>query len=138
MRIGELASSKSVSTATVRYYEEIGLLDPPMRTPSGYRDYDESAASTLGFVRSAQNAGLSLDEIKTILDISNRGDSPCGHVSQLIDQKIEQLSSTIASLEAARADLRTLSARAVGLSGTSCGDNSICHILVPVTMGEPQ
>lgn len=131
MRIGELAAKNTVSTATVRYYEQIGLLDPPTRTASGYRDYDEDAAVVLEFVRSAQSAGLSLDEIRTILEISNRGDEPCGHVATVIDRKVGDLSRKIASLEMTRGKLQSLSARASDLTGTPCPSDSICHVLAP-------
>ena len=96
---------------------------------SGYRDYDEDASVALGFVRSAQSAGLSLDEIRTILEISNRGDEPCGHVATVIDRKVGDLSEKIAALESARSKLQSLSARAGDLSGTPCPADSICHIL---------
>jgi len=127
MRIGELASRNAVSTATVRYYEEIGLIDPPPRTASGYRNYDEDASS----IRAAQSAGLSLDDIHTILEISKEGDAPCGHVAELIDAKVETIAVKIAALKAAKAELETLSARARALAKTPCPDGSICHILAP-------
>jgi len=131
MRIGELARRNAVSTATVRYYEEIGLLDSPMRTASGYRDYDEDASATLGFIRVAQGAGMTLDEIRTIIEISRDGDAPCGHVAGLIDAKVETIAAKIAALEAAKVELEDLSARAHSLTGTPCPDGSICHILAP-------
>ncbi len=131
MRIGELASRNAVSTATVRYYEEIGLIDPAPRTASGYRDYDEDASSMLGFVRAAQSAGLSLDDIRTILEISKEGDAPCGHVAELIDAKVETIAVKIAALKAAKLELEALSTRARALAETPCPDGSICHILAP-------
>ena len=51
MRIGELAATAGVTTKTIRYYESIGLLPEPARTPSGYRDYDETYADRLTFIR---------------------------------------------------------------------------------------
>ncbi len=131
VRIGELADRSSVSTATVRYYEEIGLIDPPPRTTSGYRDYGEDTSSTLGFIRAAQSAGLSLEEIRTILEISKDGAAPCGHVAELIDTKVETIAARIAALEVAKTELEELSARARALAGTPCPDGSICHILAP-------
>ncbi len=131
MRIGELARRNAVSTATVRYYEQAGLLDAPARTPSGYRDYDEDASATLGFIRAAQRAGLSLEEIRTILEISSRGDTPCSHVAALIDCKVDDLSDKIAALEAAKRELIALSARAGSLAETPCPKGAICHILLP-------
>ncbi len=131
MQIGELAGANTVSTATVRYYEQIGLLDPPKRTASGYRDYDQDASARLGFIRAAQGAGLSLEEIRTILEISNAGDAPCGHVAGLIDEKVKTIATKIAALQVAKADLEALSARARTLTGTPCPEGSICHILAP-------
>ncbi|MGW1553897.1 MerR family DNA-binding transcriptional regulator, partial [Streptomyces sp. NPDC002346] len=58
MRIGELATQAGLSTKTIRFYEEAGLLPAPPRTSGGYRDYPEQAATRLSFVRDAQAAGL--------------------------------------------------------------------------------
>jgi MerR family copper efflux transcriptional regulator len=54
MRIGQLADRCGVSEKTLRYYEDIGVLRSPRRTPSGYRDYDDSALAQLRFIRAAQ------------------------------------------------------------------------------------
>ena len=67
MRIGELAEQAGISTKAIRYYEQVGILTPPARTPSGYRSYDPSALGRLGFVRAAQAVGLTLGEIRQII-----------------------------------------------------------------------
>jgi len=67
MRIGELAGQVGVNPKTIRYYESIGVLPEPGRKSSGYRDYDESYAGRLTFIRSAQRLGITLDEVKEIL-----------------------------------------------------------------------
>ena len=54
VRISELAESVGVPTSTVRYYERVGLLALPARTPSGYRDYGEDAAARLLFIARAR------------------------------------------------------------------------------------
>ncbi|HEY6416930.1 MAG TPA: heavy metal-responsive transcriptional regulator [Acidimicrobiales bacterium] len=84
MRIGELAAVGGVTAKTIRYYEDIGVLDPPARTPSGYRNYSRAATDRLGFIRSAQAVGLTLGEIRGILALRDRGTTPCGHVLDLI------------------------------------------------------
>jgi MerR family copper efflux transcriptional regulator len=60
MKIGELGDQCAVTTKTIRYYESIGLLDEPSRTPSGYRDYGETAVERLQFIRDAQSSGVGL------------------------------------------------------------------------------
>ena len=51
MKISELASIAQVSVKTIRYYEQIGLLSPPIRTSNGYRHYQEKDIETLVFIR---------------------------------------------------------------------------------------
>src|SRR3546814_8918106 len=58
--IGELSERSNVPAKTLRFYEDVGVLPPPARTSSGYRDYDNSALDRLRFIASAQGAGLSL------------------------------------------------------------------------------
>ena len=50
MRSGELAERAGISTKVIRYYEQVGILTPPVRTTSGYRAYDDTALGRLGFV----------------------------------------------------------------------------------------
>lgn len=78
MKIGELADLAVVTTKTIRYYESIGLLPEPARTPAGYRDYDESFLQRLEVVRSARELGMSLEEVKETLRLGKLGETPCG------------------------------------------------------------
>ena len=57
MRIGEVAQRSGVPVKTIRYYEDIGVLDLPQRSASGYREYDDNVLERLAFVRSAQTVG---------------------------------------------------------------------------------
>jgi DNA-binding transcriptional MerR regulator len=105
MLIGELGKRTGASPKTIRYYEEIGLLPPPERTPSGYRDYAGEAVSRLEFIHAAQSIGLSPGEIWEVLAFRDRGETPCGHVLDLIDRRAADLAGTVASLERMRPDL---------------------------------
>ena len=67
MRIGEAARRAGVRVSLIRYYEDIGLLPPPERV-SGQRRYDESVLRRLAVIDVAQRAGLSLDDIRELLD----------------------------------------------------------------------
>ena len=66
LTIGELARRTARRASSIRYYEAIGLLPEPVRI-SGRRRYTEEAVRTLTVVDTAQRAGLSLDEIRTLL-----------------------------------------------------------------------
>jgi MerR family transcriptional regulator, copper efflux regulator len=133
MRIGELAAVSGVSAKTLRYYEDIGVLDPPARTPSGYRNYTREANDRLGFIRSAQAVGLTLGEIRGILALRDRGTTPCGHVLDLITARAADLDRRISELQRLRAELGRLVARAEGLDPSDCDPRRVCHLIDPNT-----
>lgn len=133
MRIGEVARRSGVPVKTIRYYEAIGVLDPPARTSSGYRDYDEHVLDRLGFVRTAQTVGLTLGEIREIVAFRARGETPCAHVTALIEERSADLSRRIAELERMKAELSRLARRARALDPRDCHPSQVCHIIGPAS-----
>ncbi|HWI03007.1 MAG TPA: heavy metal-responsive transcriptional regulator [Acidimicrobiales bacterium] len=111
MRIGELAEAVSVPAKTIRYYETIGLLPAAARHPNGYRSYDASAGDRLRFVKAAQAVGFTLAEIKEILSLRDAGEEPCGHVLDLVDRRVREITAQVVALEKMRVELRRLSGR---------------------------
>jgi len=68
LKIGEIANLFDVSTRTVRYYEEVGLLTSHRDPDSQYRYYDERSSERLKKILVLRELGLSLNDIKIILD----------------------------------------------------------------------
>jgi DNA-binding transcriptional MerR regulator len=68
MKVGELAERSGVSVRTLHHYDEIGLLSPSGRSAAGHRLYSEDDVARLLRVRSLQQMGFSLDEIRACLD----------------------------------------------------------------------
>ena len=85
-RIGELAAELGLNPKTIRYYEAIGLLPEPRRTPAGYRCYGVDDRERLRFIAQAKAIGLSLQEISEILAIRQAGNPPCRHVAAVLDR----------------------------------------------------
>ncbi|UWF60262.1 MerR family transcriptional regulator [Brucella sp. 2716] len=73
MKIGELAKRSGLAASRIRFYESIGLLRTVDRRSNGYRTYPEEAVLVLHLIATAQKAGFSLDEIRTLLppDLDN-------------------------------------------------------------------
>ena len=115
VRIGELAAEAGVTTKTIRYYESIGLLAPPERTPAGYRAYGPDAIDRLVFIRDAQATGLSLTEIQSILELKDAGRSTCEHSKALLARHLDELDAQIDRLTQTRIELLQLSGVAVEL-----------------------
>jgi DNA-binding transcriptional MerR regulator len=128
MRIGDLAARTGLSTKTIRYYEEAGLLPAPARTSVGYRDYDKHAAKRLAFIRAGQSISLSLGEIREILALRDGGEAPCAHVMALIEQHAVDLASRIQALEQMRSDLEKL-ARKAKRGALQDRQSAFCHII---------
>ncbi len=133
MRIGELAERAGASVKTIRYYDRIGVLAPAERSESGYRLYGEDALDRYRFVRAAQAVGLRLGEIREIIALRDRGETPCGFVIELIGGRAAQLDERIAELEALRDELRALAHRAERLDARSCDPRLVCHVIEPTS-----
>lgn len=121
MRIGELAERVGVNPKTIRYYESIGVLPEPERTPSGYRDYDETFGRRLTFIRTAQRLGTTLAEVKEILAFRERGEVPCTYVRGVLDAQVAGIDRRIEELRELRGELVELAAVANTLPPADAG-----------------
>ena len=101
-----------ISTATVRYYERIGVLPAADRSPNGYRNYDERTVERLGFIGRAKQLGCTLDEIGDLVTAWDGGQ--CGPVQDrlrdLVDDKLAASQTEIVALATLTDDLRRAAA----------------------------
>ena len=129
MKIGAVAKLTDTSTKTIRFYEEAGLLPPPARTAAGYRDYGPEIADRLRFIRRGQAAGLTLQEVRQILSVHDRGDTPCGHVRQVLHDRLDQVRGQLAELVALEGHLQSLLNHAEQDAPTPHDQSTVCWIL---------
>lgn len=129
MRIGELAARTKMTTTTLRYYEERGLLQRPERTAAGYRTYSEDIMSRLQFIDRARAAGLTLSQTATILGLRDAGRSPCTHVQELLDERLVQIDEQIAQLRLLRSSIAKLRSNAAQTTAEACTPESVCRYL---------
>jgi len=95
LTIGAVAEMAGKSPSAIRYYEQIGLLPPPVRV-SGQRRYGASTVRALAVIETAQRAGLALDEIKVLLSAAP-GDRPA--IARLRDVASRKLPEVVALIE---------------------------------------
>jgi DNA-binding transcriptional MerR regulator len=129
MQIGELAKLANTSAKTIRFYEDSGLLPPPARTASGYRDYRPEIVDRLRFIHRGQAAGLTLQKVRQILAIHDRGDLPCVHVRQVLSTRLDQVRAQIAELVALEGHLQILLDHASHAAPTDHDHSTVCWIL---------
>lgn len=108
--IGSLARRARTSIDSIRFYERLGLIQPHARTDAGYRLYEVDALHRIAFIKCAQRCGISLAEIKVLLDGTDADsekvqiDAAC----QVAREKQQELTQTIAILHAMTEALSSL------------------------------
>lgn len=126
LTIGEVAARTGMTPDALRYYDRLGLVLPATRTPGGYRLYDRSGLERLSFIKKAQALGLTLEEVREILRVADRGTPPCEHVRLTLGARLAEVEARIVELESLRATLRRALARSRRLPlARSC----ICGII---------
>ena len=125
MHIGEVARSVGVRGSAIRYYEAQGIIRPAARSVNGYRFYRDDAVNLLAFVKRAQSLGLTLKEIKSLLELSCSDRRRCSNVKQLAREHLYQIDRTIAELQQLQEELRALLRRKVGRPDR----NSVCPLI---------
>lgn len=111
MRIGELAKLTGCQSETVRFYEQKGLLPPPLRSQANYRMYDASHAERLHFIRRCRSLGMSLNEVETLLGYQDQPERSCSGVDALVDHQLSEIDRQILELTRLRTELSSLRAR---------------------------
>lgn len=103
--IGELSRKVGVSPHTIRYYERLGLIKPPKRSKTRYRVYSKEDEARLRFIQQAKLFGLSLEEIKEIINLRNKGFAPCEHLKGIIKRHLDDLNCRIQEMITFRDEL---------------------------------
>jgi Cu(I)-responsive transcriptional regulator len=133
MKIGELSAATGTNIETIRYYERIGLLPPPMRSNSNYRRYEAQHRERLAFVRHARELGFSIEDIRSLLDLSDNPSRDCAEADRIASHHLGQVEEKLAQLEAMRNELQRMVGRCRGGLAADCrvievlGNHALCE-----------
>lgn len=113
LTVGALAERAGVSAKTVRFYESIGLLPEAERGENGYRYYPRETVNRLSFIRRAKLLGLTLDEIGSLMALSDEGmcDVISPELQRVLERKLAECDRQLAELAAFRETLAAAAAR---------------------------
>jgi MerR family transcriptional regulator, copper efflux regulator len=130
--IGEIARRSGFSASALRYYEGIGLVEPPTRTAAGYRLYDDHTLARLAFIARAKQLGCSLEEITDLVGIWDG--ERCGPVQKrfhdLVTTRLADAERQIAELIALAEQLRLAAAHLAGPAVDGpCDEGCACFTL---------
>lgn len=104
--IGELSDRLGLSNPTIRYYEKLGLIASVQRTNSGYRLYSEKEEERLRFIQKAKRFGLSLEEIKQLIAVRQKGTPPCRELKKMVKAHIDELDQHLQEVWEFREELK--------------------------------
>ena len=110
MRIGALAKTLGLPAATIRFYEQEGLIAPPARSESNYRSYGADVAKRVEFIQQCRTLGISLKEIRRLLMLSEAPLADCGEVDVMLDKHIASVREQRRKLAKLERDLKALRA----------------------------
>lgn len=98
MKIGDVSKQTGCKIETIRYYERIGVIDPPPRR-GAYRDYGPRDIERLRFIRRARELGFSLEEVRALLDLTPGHAVRCDEVQSIAEQHLASVRAKWADLE---------------------------------------
>lgn len=132
MRIGELARSAGLAPSALRYYERAGLLPAPERSEAGYRLYGIQAVGRLAFIRRAQALGLSVREIRRLVEGPRAGnEAERATLRRVVAHKVAEVERRRQELSDLQADLEALYVRLLRAPGPDCGHVGDCACWLP-------
>jgi Cu(I)-responsive transcriptional regulator len=120
MNISEAASRSGLSAKTIRYYEDIGLVECPARGDNGYRQYDSRALGELQFLAPAREVGFDLKESKELLGLLRDKSRQSHDVRELVLEKSRRLGQRIEQLQSMQGVLEKMAARCRGDESPEC------------------
>ncbi|QIR05650.1 Cu(I)-responsive transcriptional regulator [Salinivibrio costicola] len=120
MKIQQVAEKTGLTTKTIRFYEQKGLITPPHRADNGYRDYRAQHVSELQMIRRARLVGFTLEESADLLALSRDPSLRSADVKARAESKLMEIDEKIAELAAMKTTLQALTQACPGDSDAQC------------------
>ncbi|CAH2402971.1 MerR family transcriptional regulator [Mesorhizobium ventifaucium] len=121
--IGDLSRRTGVKAPTIRYYEQMGLLEAPQRSEGNQRRFAKAELERLAFIRHARDLGLTINSIRQLIDLSGHADRPCADADRIAKEQLASVRDRIAKLQKLEEELERI---ATCCTGETIGD---CYVI---------
>lgn len=121
--IGDLSRRTGVKVPTIRYYEQMGLIDAPERSEGNQRRYGKPELERLAFIRHARDLGISIEAIRELIDLSGHADRPCADADRIAKEQLSAVRGRIVRLQRLEKELERI---ATCCTGDTVGD---CYVI---------
>lgn len=120
MNISDVAKKTGLTSKAIRFYEEKGVVTPPLRSENGYRSYNGHHLDELNLLRQARQVGFTLDECRELVVLFNNPSRHSADVKARTLQKADEIAAHIEELHAMRARLLALADACPGDESAEC------------------
>lgn len=120
MNISQAAAASGLTSKTIRFYEQKGIIPPATRSANGYRIYSEQQLDSLRFIKRSRDMGFSLDESRELLQLSLDPSRTSASVKQKAEQQIIRIDQQIEALQQMRALLESAARECRGDNSAEC------------------
>ena len=107
--IGALSKLTGVKIPTIRYYEQMGLIDAPARSSGNQRRYTKTGLERLSFIRHGRELGLSIDNIRDLVILNSKPDMPCIEAHEIAQKHLHSTQKRISKLKRLEKELKRIS-----------------------------
>ena len=134
LTIGLLAERCGLNVSAIRYYEEVGLIPPALRKPSGHRVYPNEVQEVLTLIRHCRDFGFSIDDTRALVGLSSSDEKSCVEARDIAQVHLDAVCAKLAELQA----LQTSLAKFVKSCGDQClgGPAPKCTILKDISLAD--
>lgn len=120
LTIGELSRKTGVKIPTIRYYEQMGLIDAAERSEGNQRRYTREEKDRLSFIRHARDLGLTLEAIRKLIDLSAHPERPCADADRIAAEQLQAVRAKIVKLKRLETELERISTHCHGDQVKDC------------------
>lgn len=130
--IGQLAARTGVKIPTIRYYEQMGLLDAAGRSEGNQRRYSQAGLDRLAFIKHARDLGLSITMIRDLIDLGVDPDKPCEDAHRIAAEHLALVRERIGKLRRLERELARIEKGCHGSKIAECyvlsalSDHDLC------------
>lgn len=108
LSIAQTSQKFNIAASTLRYYEKIGLMDPVEKNASGHRIYKEKDFRRINFIKTLREAGVTVEQIKTYVDLFHEGEHTIPQRKQLLIEQLHLLKKQADNLLHVIGDLKDI------------------------------
>ena len=120
MNIGKAASLSGLSIKTVRYYSDIGIIEPDIHSDTGYRIFSNNDVAKLQFIGKARKFNFGIEECRELLALYENKDRSSKNVKKLTLEKIAEIDIKLSELKGLREQLGKLALACEGNERSQC------------------